>query len=121
MKLVENPRSPYLIVGARSSLLLPFQNLGFVIVDEEHETSFKQFDPAPRYHARDTAILLATLFKARVLLGSATPSVESYTQCPDRKVRLYQPAEALCRSASARNRMCGSERSTQEKETARSL
>ncbi len=79
LKLVENPNEPYLIIGARSSLFLPFQNLGFVIVDEEHETSFKQFDPAPRYHARDTAILLANLFAAKVLLGSATPSIESYT------------------------------------------
>ena len=79
LKLIENPETPYLVIGARSSLVLPFQNLGFVIVDEEHETSFKQFDPAPRYHARDTAILLANLNKAKVLLGSATPSIEAYT------------------------------------------
>lgn len=79
LKLVQNPNTPYLVIGARSSLFLPFQNLGLTIVDEEHETSFKQFDPAPRYHARDTAIWLSTLFKAKVLLGSATPSIESYT------------------------------------------
>lgn len=78
LKLMEEPERPFLIIGARSSLFLPFQNLGFVIVDEEHEHSFKQFDPAPRYHARDAAIWLALQFKARVLLGSATPSVESY-------------------------------------------
>jgi len=66
------------VLGARSSMLLPFNNLGLVIVDEEHEQSYKQFDPAPRYHARDAAIVLANLFKARTLLGSATPSVESY-------------------------------------------
>ncbi|WP_257656248.1 replication restart helicase PriA [Parapedobacter lycopersici] len=66
------------VVGARSAIFLPLQQLGLVIVDEEHETSYKQFDPAPRYHARDTAIYLAHLHGARVLLGSATPSVESY-------------------------------------------
>jgi primosomal protein N' (replication factor Y) (superfamily II helicase) len=66
------------ILGARSSIFLPFQNLGLVVVDEEHETSFKQFDPAPRYHARDAAVVLAKMFGAKVLLGSATPSVESY-------------------------------------------
>ncbi|HEY0667654.1 MAG TPA: primosomal protein N' [Sphingobacteriaceae bacterium] len=67
-----------IILGARSSIFLPFQSLGLIIVDEEHETSFKQFDPAPRYHARDTAIYLSGIFDARVLLGSATPSLESY-------------------------------------------
>lgn len=67
-----------IVVGARSALFLPFQSLGLVIVDEEHETSFKQQDPAPRYHARDAAIYLATQQNARVLLGSATPSIESY-------------------------------------------
>ena len=67
-----------LIIGARSALFLPFSNLGLVIVDEEHETSYKQYDPAPRYHARDTAIVLASMHNARVLLGSATPSIESY-------------------------------------------
>jgi len=66
------------ILGARSSIFLPFNNLGLVIVDEEHEVSYKQFDPAPRYHARDAAIVLASHFGAKTLLGSATPSVESY-------------------------------------------
>lgn len=69
-----------LVIGARSAVLLPFQNLGLVIVDEEHESSFKQFDPAPRYHARDTAIVMAQQAKANVLLGSATPSLESLYQ-----------------------------------------
>ena len=66
-----------IIVGARSAILLPFQNLGLVIVDEEHENSYKQFDPAPRYHARDSAIYLAKNVNARVVLGSATPSIET--------------------------------------------
>ncbi|MDH5396794.1 MAG: primosomal protein N' [Cyclobacteriaceae bacterium] len=67
-----------LVVGVRSSVFLPFQDLGFIIVDEEHETSFKQYDPAPRYNARDAAIMLGKMHHARVLLGSATPSIESY-------------------------------------------
>lgn len=67
-----------IILGARSSVFLPFQNLGLVIIDEEHEQSYKQFDPAPRYHARDAAIVLSGLFKAKVILGTATPSIESY-------------------------------------------
>jgi primosomal protein N' (replication factor Y) len=66
------------ILGARSSLFLPFDSLGLIIVDEEHETSYKQYDPAPRYHTRDAAIMLAQLHRASVLLGTATPSMESY-------------------------------------------
>lgn len=70
---------PYeVIVGVRSSLFLPFQRLGLVIVDEEHESSYKQQDPSPRYHARDTAVMLAHFFGAKTVLGSATPSIESY-------------------------------------------
>ncbi len=71
---------PYdVILGARSAVFLPFHRLGLVIVDEEHETSFKQQDPAPRYHARSAAIMLARMYDgARVLLGTATPSMESY-------------------------------------------
>lgn len=67
-----------IVIGARSSIFLPFQDLGLIVVDESHESSFKQFDPAPRYHARDTAIVLASFFKAKTLLGTATPSVESF-------------------------------------------
>ena len=67
-----------IILGVRSSVFLPFHNLGLIIVDEEHETTYKQQDPAPRYHARDTAIMLASLYGAKVLLGTATPSIDSY-------------------------------------------
>ena len=71
--------APYeVILGARSAVFLPFQKLGLVIVDEEHETSFKQQDPAPRYHARSAAIVLASMYQAKTLLGTATPSLESY-------------------------------------------
>lgn len=66
------------MLGARSALFLPYENLGLIIVDEEHDSSYKQHDPAPRYHARDAAIYLATLHKAKVLLGTATPCIESY-------------------------------------------
>ncbi len=73
-----NSAVPHLIVGVRSSIFLPFQQLGLIIVDEEHEPSYKQQDPAPRYNGRDVAIVLAMRHGAKVLLGSATPSLESY-------------------------------------------
>jgi primosomal protein N' (replication factor Y) len=75
--LSEKPKAQ-VVIGARSSLFLPFKNLGFIIVDEEHEPSFKQYSPAPRYNARDSAIVLAKFHNAKVLMGSATPSLESY-------------------------------------------
>ena len=76
--------NPYqLILGVRSSVFLPFRNLGLVIVDEEHETSFKQQDPAPRYHARAAAIMLARQYGAKTLLGTATPSIETYKMAKD--------------------------------------
>ncbi|HMP31105.1 MAG TPA: primosomal protein N', partial [Saprospiraceae bacterium] len=67
-----------LILGARSALFLPFSDLGLIIVDEEHDPSFKQYDPSPRYHGRDVAVMMSKMFGAQILLGSATPSLESY-------------------------------------------
>lgn len=77
-----------LVIGARSSLFLPFSDLGLIIIDEEHEASYKQQNPAPRYHARDAAIVLGMQHKAKVLLGSATPSLETYTNCKNGKYAL---------------------------------
>ncbi len=74
-----------IVIGARSSIFLPFQNLGLIIVDESHETTFKQFDPAPRYQARDAAVVLAKNFDAKIVLGSATPSIESYYNAKQHK------------------------------------
>ena len=83
--------NPYdIILGARSALFLPFQRLGLVIVDEEHETSYKQQDPAPRYHARSAAIVLAQMMGAKTLLGTATPSAESYHNALSGKYGLVQ-------------------------------
>ncbi len=77
--LLKNDPSRFrILLGARSAIFLPFSSLGLIIVDEEHESSFKQFDPSPRYHARDSAVVLGHLLKAPVLLGSATPSMESF-------------------------------------------
>lgn len=83
---------PYdVILGARSAVFLPFQRLGLVIIDEEHETSFKQQDPAPRYHARSAAIMLANMYAdAKVLLGTATPSMESYYNAQQGKYGLVE-------------------------------
>lgn len=82
-----------LIVGVRSAVFLPFENLGLIIIDEEHETSYKQQDPAPRYHARDTALMLARLHNAKTLMGTATPSIESYYQCKSGNWKLVELTE----------------------------
>lgn len=79
-----------IILGARSALFLPFENLGLLIIDEEHDSSYKQHDPAPRYHGRDAAIYLASLHGARTLLGSATPSLESYYNAKSGKFGLIE-------------------------------
>lgn len=86
--LNNNPNKYRIILGARSSIFLPFQDLGLIIVDEEHESSFKQYDPSPRYNARDCAIVLSTMHKANIVLGSATPSIESYQNAKTGKYAL---------------------------------
>jgi primosomal protein N' (replication factor Y) len=88
--VLNNLPKAQIVLGARSSVLLPFKDLGLIIVDEEHESSYKQFDPAPRYHARDTAIVLANIFKSKTLLGSATPSLESYYNAQQGKYGLVE-------------------------------
>ncbi len=86
--------NPYdVILGARSAVFLPFQRLGLVIVDEEHETSYKQQDPAPRYHARSAAIILAEMYGAKTILGTATPSLESYHNARKGKYGLVELKE----------------------------
>jgi primosomal protein N' (replication factor Y) len=75
--ILHNSPKARIVLGARSAIFLPFNRLGLIVVDEEHESSFKQFDPAPRYQARDAAIVLANQYKCKLLLGSATPSIES--------------------------------------------
>lgn len=87
-KRLLNSNDPLIILGVRSSVFLPFARLGLVIVDEEHESSFKQYDPAPRYNARDAAIMLASMHGANTLLGSATPSVETYFKATQGKYGL---------------------------------
>lgn len=86
-------REPMVIIGARSSVFLPFRRLGLIIIDEEHEPSFKQFDPAPRYNARDSAIVLAGMHGAKVLLGSASPSVETYYKAKNGRYGLAELTE----------------------------
>ena len=88
--VLENNSKAQIILGARSSVFLPFSNLGLIIVDEEHETSYKQFEPSPRYNARDAAIVLAKIHKAKILLGSATPSLESYFNAKQNKYGLVE-------------------------------
>ena len=91
--VIQNSTSAQIVIGARSALFLPFNNLGLIIVDEEHEQTFKQQDPAPRYHARDAAIVLANAHQAKVLLGSATPSIETYYNATSGKFGLITLTE----------------------------
>ena len=93
LQSLEQSEKAQIIIGARSALFLPFNDLGLIIIDEEHEQTFKQSDPAPRYHARDSAIVLANFHKAKVLLGSATPSIETYFNTQNKKYGLVELTE----------------------------
>ncbi len=92
-QVLEKSDKAKIVIGARSALFLPYSNLGLIIIDEEHEQTFKQQDPAPRYHARDAAIVLAQAQKAKVLLGSATPSIETYFNAQSGKFGLISIKE----------------------------
>lgn len=92
-KQVLSSTGPLVVLGARSSVFLPFGRLGLVIIDEEHEASFKQYDPAPRYNARDSAIMLASMHGAPVVLGSATPSIETFWKAQEGKYGLVSLSE----------------------------
>lgn len=89
-KRLLNSHEPILVIGVRSSVFLPFARLGLVVIDEEHESSYKQSDPAPRYNARDAAIVLASMHGAKVLLGSATPAIETYHKALNGKYGLVE-------------------------------
>jgi primosomal protein N' (replication factor Y) len=91
--LNNDPNRYRIVLGARSSVFLPFQDLGLIIVDEEHESTFKQYDPSPRYNARDASIVLAHLHNSKVILGSATPSMESYYNAKTGKYGLVELTE----------------------------
>ena len=89
-KIINNDSNSKVVLGARSSIFLPFVNLGLVIIDEEHENAYKQFNPSPRYHARDAAIYLSHIHNSKTLLGSATPSIESYYNSITKKYGLIK-------------------------------
>lgn len=89
-KHVLNQTKGKIVIGARSAIFLPFRALGLIVVDESHETTFKQFDPAPRYQARDAAVVLSKIFKSNILLGTATPSLESYYNVKHHKYGLAE-------------------------------
>ena len=97
--VLQNKAKAQIIIGARSSLFLPFSNLGLIVVDEAHEPSFKQYNPAPRYQARDSAIVLARIHQGKLLMGSATPSLESYHNAKEGKYGLVNLNKTYLESA----------------------
>jgi len=104
------------VLGTRSALFLPFNNLGLIIIDEEHDNSYKQQDPAPRYHARDAAMYLAGLHKAKVLLGTATPSFESYYNALHHKFGLVRLAQRFGNASLPETIICDLKKETQQQQ-----
>ncbi len=104
------------VLGTRSALFLPFNNLGLIIIDEEHDNSYKQQDPAPRYHARDAAMYLAGLHKAKVLLGTATPSFESYYNALHNKFGLVRIAQRFGNASLPETVICDLKKETQQQQ-----
>ena len=105
-----------IVLGTRSALFLPFNNLGLIIIDEEHDNSYKQQDPAPRYHARDAAMYLANLHKAKVLLGTATPSFESYYNALHQKFGLVRIAQRFGNASLPETVICDLKKETQQQQ-----
>lgn len=105
-----------IVLGTRSALFLPFNNLGLIIIDEEHDNSYKQQDPAPRYHARDAAIYLAGLHKAKVLLGTATPSFESYYNALHHKFGMVRIAQRFGNASMPEMVICDLKKETQQQQ-----
>lgn len=112
-----NQTQHQIILGARSALFLPFDNIGLIIVDEEHDSSYKQHDPAPRYHARDAAIYLAGLHKAKVLLGTATPCIETYYNAKQNKYGLVELTERFGNAVLPEIKIIDTRNSESNKET----
>jgi len=105
-----------IVLGTRSALFLPFTNLGLIIIDEEHDNSYKQQDPAPRYHARDSAMYLANLHQAKVLLGTATPSFESYYNALHNKYGLVRIAQRFGNASLPKTVICDLKKETQQQQ-----
>ncbi len=105
-----------IVLGTRSALFLPFNNLGLIIIDEEHDNSYKQQDPSPRYHARDAAMYLANLHKAKVLLGTATPSFETYYNALQNKFGLVRISQRFGNAQLPKTIVCDLKKETQEQQ-----
>lgn len=121
MEKLLHSNEPCVVIGVRSSVFLPFGKLGIVIVDEEHETSYKQQDPAPRYNARDAALILASMHGAKTLLGSATPSIQTYYKAESGKYGLVNLSTRFEGVELPAVRVIDTKQSRKRKENARSV
>ena len=114
--ITESSKQFNIVLGTRSALFLPFNNLGLIIIDEEHDNSYKQQDPAPRYHARDAAMYLANLHQAKVLLGTATPSFETYYNALHQKFGLVTITQRFGNAQLPKTVVCDLKKETQEQQ-----